>query len=161
LDIDPRSPTRGTRLPLWLDFHAPSDAYRPGNLLVLMPVPGHVLETGTLYAAVVTDDVRDASAAPVAVAPAIARPAAGTPTNAFEIAALPLCQPLWRQLEQQEGLARTHVVTATVFRTGTPAEGLAAAARVVRRRPRPDAAGIVELGFTTPYCHLVGGSVSL
>src|SRR6185503_18577441 len=48
LDVDPQSPARGTRLPLWIDFRAPADAYRPGNLLTIMPVPGHTLTPGTL-----------------------------------------------------------------------------------------------------------------
>src|SRR5262245_60357925 len=59
INIDPLSPDVGARTPLWIDFHAAADAYRDANLLTLMPVPGHVLDQGTLYAAVVTDDVHD------------------------------------------------------------------------------------------------------
>jgi hypothetical protein len=160
IDVDPHSPSRGTRIPLWIDFREPADAYRPGNLLTLMPVPGHVLEHGTLYAAVVTDAVLDAMAAPVAVAPEIARLAAGTTTTPFEIASVPLYDALWRQLEDHEGLPRAHVVTATVFRTQSPAAVMGAAARLVRRRPPPDATGLVEL-FTTSRCRIVGGDVML
>jgi hypothetical protein len=35
LDVDPHSRARGTRIPLWFDFRAAADAYRPGNLLAL------------------------------------------------------------------------------------------------------------------------------
>ena len=160
LDVDPHSRARGTRIPLWIDFREPADAYRPGNLLTLMPVPGHVLEHGTLYAAVVTDAVLDTTAAPVAVAAAIARIAAGTPAGPFETAALPLYDTLWKQLEEREGLARAHVVTATVFRTQSPAAVLDAAARSLRRRAAPSTSGLVELS-TTPRCRLLGGDLML
>jgi predicted esterase len=160
IDVDPHSRTRGTRIPLWTDFRAAADAYRPGNLLALMPVPGHVLEHGTLYAAVVTDALLDATAAPVAVAPAIARLAAGTPADAFEAAALPLYQTLWRHLEEREGLSRAAVVAATVFRTGTPARTIELAGRVLRRRPRPDTSALAE-SATTARCRLVRGDLLL
>src|SRR5690554_37599 len=57
INIDPASPGRGTRIPLWIDFRTTADAYRDANLLTLMPVPGHVLDQNTLYAAVLTDDL--------------------------------------------------------------------------------------------------------
>ena len=160
IDVDPGSRTRGTRIPLWIDFRAAADAYRPGNLLTLMPVPGHVLEHDTLYAAVVTDGVLDGLAAPVAVAPAIARLAAGTPANPFEVAAQPLYDTLWRHLEGREGMSRADVVTATVFRTGSPAAVVEAGARMLRRRPAPDASPLVELS-TTARCRLFGGDLML
>ena len=160
LDIDPHSRTRGTRIPLWSDFRAAADAYRPGNLLTLMPVPGHVLEHDTLYAAVVTDAVLDAGATPVVVAPAIARLAAATPANPFEVAAQPLYDALWRHLEDREGLSRTDVVTATVFRTGSPAAVLEAGARLLRRRPAPSTSPLVELSLTAS-CRLFGGDLML
>ena len=160
LDMDPQSPARGTRLPLWTDFRAAADAYRPGNLLTLMPVPGFTLTPGILYAAVVTDAVLDTSAAPVTVAPAIGRLATGAPSGAFESASEPLYETLWRQLETREGLSRTHVVTATVFRAGRPADTLDAAAQLLRRRALPDASGLVETSVTS-RCRLVGGEVML
>jgi predicted esterase len=98
-----------------------------------MPVPGHVLDQGTLYAAVVTDDVTDTLAAPLVAPPAMQRLQAETPSGPFETAALPLYQALWTQLEGTEGLARTRVVTATVFRTGVPSAPLAALAARRRR----------------------------
>src|SRR5262249_22697269 len=162
LAIAPHSPAGGTRVRLWIAFRAPADAYRPGNLLTLMPVPGHVLRQGTLYAAVVTDDVLDSTAAPVAVAPAIVRLAGSVPAGPFEVAALPFYETLWRQLERREGLARSHVVVATVFRTGSHAATLEAAARLLRRRQLPDASGVVYLwGLNTARCHVFDGPVML
>jgi predicted esterase len=160
IDVDPHSQARGTRIPLWIDFRAAADGYRPGNLLTLMPVPGHVLEHDTLYAAVVTDGLLDTTAAPVAIAPAIARLAAETPGDAFETQSLPLYRMLWRQLEEHEGVSRAQVVTATVFRTNSPAKLIEVAARLLRRRPPPDTTPLVELG-TTARCRLVGGDLML
>lgn len=162
IDIDPRSPARGTRVPLWLDFRVPADAYRPGNLLALMPVPGHVLAQGTLYAAVITRDVLDTTAAPITIAPAIARLAAGIPAGTFETAALPLYETLWQHLERREGLARSQVAAATVFRTGAHAATLEAAAKLLRRRALPDASGVTyQWGLNTARCHLFDGQVLL
>jgi predicted esterase len=135
INVDPLSEGRGTRIPLWIDFRAAGDAYRDPNLLALMPVPGHVLDQGTLYAAVVTDGVLDTLAAPLTAPPAIQRLQAEAPVGGFETAALPLYQTLWQQLEGSEAVSRTHVVTATVFRTGVPAAPLADLV-AKRRRPR-------------------------
>ena len=134
INVDPLSPGRGTRVPLWIDFRGAGDAYRDPNLLTLMPVPGHVLDQGTLYAAVVTDDVRDPLAAPLTAPPVIQRLRAEAPVGTFEIAALPLYQTLWHQLEGMEGLSRARIVTATVYRTGVPAAELVA---VAGKRMRP------------------------
>jgi predicted esterase len=90
----------------------------------------------------------------------IARLAAETPGNEFEAAALPLYQALWRQLEQDEGLSRDHVVAATVFRTGTATRTIELAKRVLRRRPRPDTTPLLE-SATTARCRLVRGDLLL
>jgi hypothetical protein len=118
---------------LWLDFRAAADAYRVANSLVAMPVPGHPLEPDTLYALVVTNDLLGTDAQPVSTAPLIQRMQDEAPQGAFEVAALPLYETLWRQLEDHEGMSRDDVVTATVYRTYDPAVGLFATARVVRR----------------------------
>ena len=128
INIDPASTGVGTRIPLWIDFHTAADPYRDANLVTLMPVPGHVLDQGTLYAAVVTDDVLDTMAAPLVAPAPLQRLQAETPVGSFETAALPLYQTLWQRLEGAEGLSRSQVVTATVFRTGVPSSALAALA---------------------------------
>jgi len=147
INIDPASAGRGTRIPLWTDFRTAADAYRDPNLLTLMPVPGHVLDQGTLYAAVLTDGLHDTLAAPLTTPPAIQRLEAETPVGAFETAALPLYQTLWQQLEGPEGLTRTRVVAATVFRTGTPAAQLVALSQTKAR-----------LSFRHPAFQFDGGS---
>ncbi len=133
LNIDPHSRSRGTRIPLWIDFHSTPDEYRDPHLLAMVPVGGHPLEQGTLYAAVVTDALRDVDGLPIETAPAIERLALEAPDGPFEEAALPLYRKLWRQLEQNEGLAREHVVVATIYRTGRPTVHLVAVERFIRR----------------------------
>lgn len=133
INIDSGSKLRGQRTPLWIDFRAAADLYRDANSLVAMPVPGHPLEPDTLYALVVTEDLHGADAAPVSTAALIQRMKDEAPQGAFEIAALPLYRKLWEQLEDHEGLPRSAVVTATVYRTYDPTVGLFATARFVRR----------------------------
>jgi hypothetical protein len=143
VNVDPRSQARGVRTPLWIEFRAAGDAWRDDDVLVAMPVPGLSLEPGTLYAAVVTDDLRDTGGAAVTASPFLEQMRADAATTAFEAAALPLYRTLWRQLEREEGLSRERVVGATVFRTGEPTAPLEAVARFVRAKVRPAASNIV------------------
>lgn len=133
INIDPGSKLRGHRTPLWIDFRAAADLYRDANSLVAMPVPGHPLEPETLYGLVVTTELMGADALPVSTAPLIQRMKNEAPQGAFDVAALPLYQSLWRQLEDHEGMSRNDVVTATVYRTYDPARELFTTARLVRR----------------------------
>jgi predicted esterase len=157
VNIDPQSPRIGAKVPLWMEFRTAPDAYRDADLLALMPVPGHVLEQGVLYAAIVTDGVRDTLGAPLTAPPAIQRLQAEAPAGAFETAALPLYQTLWQELENDEGLGRAHVVTATVFRTGTPAAPLLAAGARPKRLSFRHAVNYADFGTF----RVVAGDVSM
>lgn len=153
LNIDSHSPNRGLRTPLWIDFRTEGDAYSDDNLLVIMPVPGHPLEKGTLHAAVVTDAVRDLAGIPVASPSAMQRLKAETPATPKEAAMLPLYQALWEQLETKEGIRRERVVTATVFRTADPTRPMRAVERLIRRRyRRPGIENLrLDSGIGEPY----------
>ncbi|OGQ87225.1 MAG: hypothetical protein A2289_23455 [Deltaproteobacteria bacterium RIFOXYA12_FULL_58_15] len=59
LDIDTDSPFQGERIPIDVSFLADGDDYSPDNLIAAIPVPGFVRQPNTLYALVITDDVRD------------------------------------------------------------------------------------------------------
>lgn len=137
IDIDPGSPRRGERTPLWIEFRSVGDAWRDDHLLAMMPVPGHPLEPGTLYAAVVTDSLLADDATPVTASPFLERMRAEAPQDAFEGDALPLYRRLWNELERFQGLSRERVVGATVFRTLDATGGLEAVERFVRSRFRP------------------------
>ncbi len=143
INIDPGSPDRGARTPLWFEFRPLGDAFRDDHLLGAMPVPGHPLEPGTLYALVVTDALLGADTLPVSPPPLITRMQAETPLGAFEQAALPLYRTLWKHLEQRESLPRAAVVAATIFRTYRPADGMFATERLIRKQYRKMAASNV------------------
>lgn len=134
IDIDRRSRRRGQRIPIWTEFRSAGDAYRDAHLLGAMPVPGHVLDPGTLYALVVTKSVLGDDLEPLSAPPLITRMAAETPSGAFEQAALPLFRQLWRQLEQHEGISRGDVACATIYRTATPADGLVRTEKLIARQ---------------------------
>lgn len=142
INIEPRSSRRGERSPLWLEFRSTGDAWRDDHLLALMPVPGHPLEPGALHAAVLTEQLIGEDLLPVAASPFLERMKSETPLGAFEVAALPLFRRLWQQLEAHEGMARSEVVGATIFRTGHPSAPLEALARSLRRGPRPRATNL-------------------
>lgn len=142
INIDPRSPQRGSRTPLWIEFRAAGDAWRDDNLLGVMPVPGLPLEPDTLYAAVITDALLGADLLPVTPAPFLLQMRAGGAASVFEAAAVPLYAKLWRWLEREEGLSRNAVVGATVFRTGDPTAPLEAVERFLRTKARPQPANL-------------------
>lgn len=58
----------GERVPVIVRVE-PSDAYRPSNLLSLLPYPGHTMRPATRYAAVITTGLRSATGDPIAPAP--------------------------------------------------------------------------------------------
>ncbi|MBM4265914.1 MAG: hypothetical protein FJ144_04770 [Deltaproteobacteria bacterium] len=134
IDIDPMSKNRGRRIPLWTEFRSVGDAYRDDHLLAMMPVPGHLMDADTLYAAVLLDGLVDDGALPLVASPFIGRMIAETPQSVFEGRSQPLYRALWNQLERHEGIDRSRVVGATVFRTGTPLDGLLATEKWLRHR---------------------------
>lgn len=142
INIDKRSRRRGQRIPIWTEFRSAADSYRDAHVLGAMPVPGHVLDPGTLYAFVLTDAVTGADLAPISKPPLIARMAAETPSGAFEQAALPLFRELWAQLEKREGMSRDEVACAAIYRTASPADGLVAAEKVIKRGYRKVISGL-------------------
>lgn len=160
INVDPRSKRRGTRTPLWIRFRSAGDAYRDPRVLAAMPVPGHPLEPGTLYALVVTTAVRGEDGAPLAPAPLLARLRDETPSGPFETAALPLFRRLWEQLERYEGMSRTAVAAATIFRTATPADGLVAVEKLIRKRYGRRASNVAFGGDYGSYWLVTGDVVA-
>ena len=69
INIEPGSKRRGERVPLWQEFRSVGDAWRDDHLLAIMPVPGHPLEEGALYAAVAPDALLGDDLLPVQPAP--------------------------------------------------------------------------------------------
>jgi len=134
INIDKRSARRGQRIPLWIEYRSAGDPYRDPHVLGAMPVPGHLLDPNTLYALVITDAVLGDDLSPLTAPPLINRMAAEAPVGAFEVAALPLFQELWAQLEKREGMSRAEVVCAAIYRTTSPADGMVATEKLIARK---------------------------
>lgn len=114
VDIDESSPERGRAFPLDVAFFAAGDRYAPPNLLALRPVFGYTRRPSTRYAAVVTDQVRDAAGAPLGRSAAFH--AAFEGLDGADPALVESLRGLRRFLEAQ-GASPERVVGATVFRT--------------------------------------------
>lgn len=153
LDVDPASPERGTRFPI-VARTLPKDTYVPEDLLAVAPRPGIVLRANTRYAYV----VRTAFAPGFSPAPGIRDLAAGkTPSGAWGAAAAALFAPLWDTLDQQ-GLARTDVIVATVFTTGDEVARAHARSEAIRAAYHPTIDNLALVGGNTydGFCHLAG-----
>lgn len=138
LDIDPSSPERGRRFPLWtrvLDAHL--DRYTPEHLLAAIPVFGFVRRPRTEYALVVTTDLRDASGAAVGRSRAF--------HQAFEDQGGPEeARALLKHLRETldaEGFELERVAAAASFTTLDPEAPLLALARWAETLPAPALAG--------------------
>lgn len=60
VNVDPESPFQGERVPLLVRFQSEPTKFTPENTLVLLPFPGFPLRSASRYAAVLTQDIRDA-----------------------------------------------------------------------------------------------------
>jgi predicted esterase len=156
VDVDPSSPERGTRVPLWLRYKDAPSRFLPANWLGLLPYPGVPLRPGTTYAAVVTRQVRLAegpSFGPDEDLDAILnddpRPELSRGRQVFG--------PLLDWLDE-EGLDRSQVAGATVFTTRSSASLLSAARAVIHRDlPLPTLSDLVLVNETANY-HLYEGT---
>ena len=110
VDVDLASPTFGRRAPIDVRFLDDAGPFGGTNLLVALPYPGMPLSPGTLYAAVVTTDVRDLEGAALP-ADLNARPE----TDAHREAARALAQL---------GVPDERIAARAVFRTHDPTLGM-------------------------------------
>lgn len=128
--------------PLLVDFRNKPTRFRPGQLLTLLPYPGHPLERGARMAAIVFDGVRDLAGSPLAPAPLIA--ALDAPWEPGK----PLDEDRWAELQAQRAdvfsyvESRTpwspeQVVAFTVFTTQDARAEMAAIAASVAALPQP------------------------
>ena len=143
LDIDPNSPERGRRFPLWSRFYHDSPALvsHAHNLLALMPAPGFVLRENTLYAAGVMRSL-GAKKGALGPSPSLASLLAGKdPGGKYGPAAVELYPSALASLRSL-GVAADDLAALTVFRTGDPTRRLALLFEGVKKLP--------PLEFETP-----------
>jgi len=158
VNVDADSPERGALVPVVAKTFSPDD-FALAFLLGVAPRPGFVLAPHTTYAIVVRS----------AVAPDFARPQAiveladgKIPAGARGAATAALYAPLWPALDEL-GIARSDVLTATVFTTGDEtalmyarSEAIRAAHDAVISNPRVDPDdGARHLTPGASYCELI------
>jgi hypothetical protein len=130
------------RVPVLVDFKSTSTAFRPANLLTLLPYPGHPLNQGTRYAAIVFDGVLDADGRRFAPAPLIANLA--NPWHEGN----PVDQAQWDALREQREAVLDYVgrytdwqpqdvVAFTVFTTQNVTGQMQAIATAIEELPLP------------------------
>ncbi len=141
VDIDPQSPEKGRRFPLDVTFSAQGGVTRPSNLLAMMPVFGFVRRPGTLYAAVVTERVKDANGEPLGRSPAFH--SAFTQAEDLDPAQSRAAEELahLRTWMKEAGRDPAQVVSATVFRTFDPGEPLQRLVQFAEALPAPQVEG--------------------
>lgn len=119
LDLDrPASPP----VPLLVDFKAAGTPRRPSNLLTLLPYPGHPLQPGTRYAAVVFNGLRDTDGNRLA-------PSTTVTADHDDVAQAVRTRTLWHPSE---------MVASTTFTTQEATTDMAAIAASVAELPTPE-----------------------
>lgn len=137
VDVDETSPRRGERALADVRYLADAGPFGGTDLLVVLPYPGRPLSPDTLYAAVVTTEVRDAWGAPLPAA------SLDAPTPAHAQADRVLAEL---------GVRPERIAARAVFRTGDPTRGLRDAVAQVLRDERPRIAAPVLAEEHDGYC---------
>ncbi len=134
VDIDPSSPEYGRRFPLVVRFTSSEVPYRPARMLALNTVQGFARRPNTLYAAILTDGLKDAAGQPLGRSKAFHAALEQLPDA--DAKAKDALAPL-RDFLAKEQWARGRVVGGTVFRTIDPSESLVKLAAWVETLPKP------------------------
>lgn len=131
IDVDPDSPERGRRFPLYAGFDLDPGPLGEANLLACLPVQGIPLKPSTLYAAGVMRTLGDARGEPLGVSLAMARLAAGMRPEGMGAAVFSRYRTALASLRDL-GLEPSCLAGLAVFTTGAPEEGMAALAEHIR-----------------------------
>ncbi len=140
VNIDKASAAYGKAVPLETQFSAKAGIFVGANALAVLPVPGFVLQPGTLYAALLTDGLCDEAGAPILPAADFRKLlASAAPADTALTAAHATYAPLRAYLDSK-GL--TGVISAAIFRTGKPTELAQKLRKVVHGLSMPAAEGV-------------------
>ncbi len=140
IDVDPGSPDRGKRHPIYVTFRAEPGVYWQRNTLAFMPVPGFPLRFDTKYALVVTDAIRGANGEAVVQSTSIGE------ALGLESPSSPAVEKLaasWADAAaevQAAGVAPERIVQFSVFTTNDPTAEFMAAAAALPTQIEPPAA---------------------
>ncbi len=123
VDIDPRSPEFGSRVPVRFDVWEDPGVYTAANLVAVAPLAGFPLRPRTTYALVVTTGL-------AAAAPAFKAAWDGDGPWAESLGVLDAALP-WLELDRDD------IALATTFTTSDPLEEMEAIARFLDERVEP------------------------
>jgi dienelactone hydrolase len=155
VDVDPESPDRGARWPLWFRFEAERGESIGRNWLAALPAPGFPLAEGRTYALVVTDRVSAADGSAVVAAPDWLA-LGGAPTDPDLARAAEVVAPLVAWLDEPGGDDRADVVTAAVFTTQRSTEIMPKLRERVWELPAPAIRGVVQTRDGADYLAFEG-----
>jgi len=157
VNIDRQSARYKEKIPALFYVRNRTGDFTKRGLITVFPMPGYPLEPDSLYAAVITDGIRDKKGLiPRAHPDFIALRRGEHRDSPTWIAAEKVFQPLWDYLDEI-GLDRTRVLCATVFRTQDPWQQMLALRDYVYSHPPSYVAGSLHLVEDYPdYCFLEG-----
>jgi hypothetical protein len=152
VSVDPAAADHGTRYPLRAGFSVDGGPFGAPNLLALLPQQGIPLRPGTLYAAVVTRDLRDASGAPLVPSTAMSRLAQKQRPEGMSDLALAAHEKAIVGLKAL-GVDVSRIAAMTAFTTDDPTKPLQAVLADALARPTPaPIAPFVPLEVFDEYC---------
>ena len=125
-----------TRYPIDADFDEDGGPHGAHDLLTILPLQGVPLREGTLYAAVVLRDLRDASSKPLGIPAAMRDLVAGVRPAGMPAAAFQDHQKALAAL-RAAGVDVSRIAGLAVFRTDTPTRTLERVARAAVARGLP------------------------
>ena len=157
VNIDPSSPRYGERVPILCYVRQRSGDFTKRGLITLLPMPGYPLAPNALYAAVLTDGLRDKKGlVPEPHPDFVALRDGEERTDPPFVRARTAFEPLWRYLDEI-GFPRERVLCATVFRTQDPWKEMLAIRDYVYSHPPSYVAGSLHPVEDYPdYCFLEG-----
>jgi hypothetical protein len=125
-----------------IDFRDDPTTYRPGNLLTLLPYPGHPLEEETRYAVIVLEQITDADGVPLLPSPLLIELDepwdAGKPVGPAAWAALQAQRTeVFDYVDQHTSWGTDQVVAFSVFTTQDTTGEMEAVAAAVAALPAP------------------------
>lgn len=128
IDVDPDSPERYARRPIYATFRAQGGVYWSPNTLAFMPVPGFPLRFHNKYAIVVTDSVRGANDEPVVQAPVLGEVLGLAEPSTSAVRALASSWADSVAAVEKAGVPADRIVHFAVFTTNDPTDEYEAAA---------------------------------
>jgi hypothetical protein len=123
IDVDPASPSRGRRAPIYVEFRRDEGVYWPSNTLAFLPVPGYPLRPRTRYALVATRALRAEGGAVGPSGDLTQVLGLGAPRSDAARAARDLYAPAVDEVAAA-GVPPEEIVHLAVFTTNDPADEL-------------------------------------